>query len=43
MISTYKRTHDAIHYGNDDLVMEMSIERSMYDTCPWKIDKGGEQ
>lgn len=43
MISTYKRTHDAIHYGNDDSIMEMTIERSMYDTCPWKIDKGGEQ
>ena len=36
MISTIKRTHDAIHYGDDSLIFTMSIERSMNDTCPWK-------
>ena len=36
MITTYKRTHDAIHYGNDSLILSMSVERTMNDTCPWK-------
>lgn len=36
LITTYKRTHDAIHYGDDSLLFTMSIERTMNDTCPWK-------
>lgn len=36
LITTYKRTHDAIHYGDDSLLLTMSIERTMNDTCPWK-------
>ena len=36
LITTYKRTHDAIHYVNDSLIFDMTIERSMNDTCPWK-------
>ena len=36
LICMTKRTHDAIHYGNEDLLIEDFIERKMYDTCPWK-------
>lgn len=36
LICMTKRTHDAVHYGNEDLLIEDLIERKMYDTCPWK-------
>ena len=37
MITTYKLTHDAIHYGDESLLFaDQVIERSKYDTCPWK-------
>lgn len=36
LICMTKRTHDAVHYGNEDLLIEYPIERKMYDTCPWK-------
>ena len=36
LITTVKRTHDAIHYGDSDLLRKAPIERSMNDTCPWK-------
>ena len=37
LISTVKRTHDAIHYGDESLVlMDNIIKRSKNDTCPWK-------
>ena len=36
LITTVKRTHDAIHYGDSDLLIKTPIERSMNDTCPWK-------
>ena len=36
LICITKRTHDAVHYGNEDLLIEDPIERKMYDTCPWK-------
>ena len=36
LICTIKNTHDAIHYGDGSLLMTGPIERSMYDTCPWK-------
>ena len=36
LITTVKRTHDAIHYGDSDLLIKAPIERSMNDTCPWK-------
>lgn len=29
-------THNAIHYGNEDLLLLSPIERSRFDTCPWK-------
>lgn len=30
------RTHNAIHYGDDSLLIKAPIERSKNDTCPWK-------
>jgi hypothetical protein len=36
LISTMKRTHDAIHYGDESLLFTAPIERSRYDTCPWR-------
>lgn len=36
LISTIKNTHDAIHYGDESLLVTKPIERSANDTCPWK-------
>lgn len=36
LITTVKNTHDAIHYGDETLLVEDFIERSANDTCPWK-------
>ena len=29
-------THNAIHYGDDNLLFKAPIERKQYDTCPWR-------
>ena len=36
LISTIKSTHDAIHYGDNDLLIKDPIIRTENDTCPWK-------
>lgn len=36
LITTIKRTHDAIHYGDDSLIFTGLVERSKNDTCLWK-------
>ena len=36
LISTIKSTHDAIHYGDKDLLIKDPIIRTENDTCPWK-------
>lgn len=37
LISTMKRTHDAIHYGTyESLADVFVIERTKNDTCPWR-------
>ena len=36
LITTIKPTHDAIHYGDESLLVEDLIVRSKNDTCPWK-------
>lgn len=36
LITTIKRTHDAIHYGDDNLIFTGLVERSKNDTCLWK-------
>ena len=29
-------THNAIHYGDENLLITLPIERTKNDTCPWK-------
>lgn len=36
LICTVKNTHDAIHYGNESLLIKAPIERQKNDTCPWR-------
>lgn len=36
LISTIKSTHDAIHYGDESLLIQAPIERRRNDTCPWR-------
>lgn len=36
LVCVTKRTHDAIHYGDEDLLILPPPERTQYDTCPWK-------
>lgn len=36
LISTVKNTHDAIHYGDEGLLILDPIIRYKNDTCPWK-------
>lgn len=33
-------THNAIHYGDKDLLLTDFITRTKNDTCPWKITRG---
>lgn len=35
-ISTQLLTHNALHYGDEDLLTTEPIVRTQYDTCPWK-------
>ena len=35
LISTTHLTHNAIHYGDESILMTTPIERSKNDTCPW--------
>ena len=36
LILTSHNTHQAIHYGNEDLLIRAPVERSKNDTCPWR-------
>ena len=36
LITTTHNTHNAIHYGDDKLLITGPIQRSKNDTCPWK-------
>lgn len=37
LICVSKRTHDAIHYSDDSILLPgVLIERTRNDTCPWK-------
>lgn len=36
LICTVKNTHDAIHYGDESLLIKPPVERSRNDTCPWR-------
>lgn len=35
LICTCKRTHDAIHYGDESVLCEEPVMRKPGDTCPW--------
>lgn len=36
LICTFKNTHDAIHYGDESLLIKGPIVRTRNDTCPWR-------
>lgn len=37
LITTTHLTHNAIHYGDANLLVKDPIERTPNDTCPWKF------
>ena len=37
LITTIHNTHNAIHYGDSNLIPKKIVERSPHDTCPWKL------
>jgi len=37
LICTTHNTHNAIHYGDESLLVMEPIVRSKNDTCPWKL------
>ena len=36
LISTIHNTHNAIHFGDENLLIKAPIERTANDTCPWR-------
>lgn len=36
LIATTHTTHNAIHYGDESLLVTAPVERTPYDTCPWR-------
>lgn len=36
LVTTMKRTHDAIHYGSYESLIVDYVERKKNDTCPWR-------
>ena len=36
LITVSHRTHNAIHYGDEDQLLKGPVERKRGDTCPWK-------
>ena len=36
LICVSHRTHNAIHYGDESLIITAPIERIQNDTCPWR-------
>jgi len=37
LIAVTKRTHDAIHYGANLNIVNFTLSRTPFDTCPWKL------
>jgi hypothetical protein len=37
LITTMHTTHNAIHYGDERLLVPDPIVRTRHDTCPWKL------
>lgn len=40
LICTIKNTHDAIHYGDESILVLDPIVRTPFDTCPWRRSDG---
>lgn len=38
LITTVHNTHNAIHYGDSNLLMKDPVVRTKNDTCPWRHD-----
>lgn len=36
VVCTILNTHNAIHYGDDSLIIKTPIQRHKNDTCPWR-------
>lgn len=36
LICTTHNTHNAIHYGDENLLIKAPVERRANDTCPWR-------
>jgi len=36
LICTIKNTHDAIHYGDETILVLDPVIRTKFDTCPWR-------
>lgn len=36
LICVSHNTHNAIHYGDSDLLLKIPLQRTKNDTCPWK-------
>lgn len=36
LICTTHNTHNAIHYGDENLLITAPVERTKNDTCPWR-------
>lgn len=36
VICTSDITHKAIHYGDENLLIKAPVERTKFDTCPWR-------
>lgn len=36
LITTIHSTHNAIHYGDESLLVRAPVERRRNDTCPWR-------
>ena len=39
LICVTHNTHLAIHYGDKNLISKVPVERTKYDTCPWKQER----
>ena len=38
LITTTFRTHNAIHFGDEDQLLVAPVERTANDTCPWRME-----
>lgn len=39
LICTSHRTHNAVHYGDENQLPKVPIERTKNDTCPWRQNR----